>query len=181
MSQQKATKKWLNIIIIVISALVLAFMLIGKLMERKIPSVNRGGGESHLSVDRAQGVPQLIKIEYNATTLSFHSDGEWISRDEPSAKQASNLSPERVEEIHSLWLQVLSQKSMPFDKETASYLAAQSFEVKLYFLSKDRPLLARVEYLQGDQKLLTRVVFPELKQQILLKSFYYQRLAVGDN
>ncbi|MDQ7049543.1 MAG: hypothetical protein Q9M92_08370 [Enterobacterales bacterium] len=34
MNQNRQIKKWLNIIIIVISALVLAFMLIGKLMER---------------------------------------------------------------------------------------------------------------------------------------------------
>jgi len=180
MSQKNQNRKWLNVIIIVISALILAFMLIGKLMER---DENQPIGQAAAFFNRSDPMHtaglSLQKIEFEKLTLSLHNEWQLSMAD---LQVTNRLSSSRIEEIQSLWQQVLTLPTEPLKSPINSQTVnreQQSYWVKLYFKSLDKPLNAQVIQLKKSHSEVTNILFPELKQQLRLQGFYFKRLSSG--
>jgi len=185
MSQNRQVKKWLNIIIIVISALVLAFTLIGKLMERdKSQPIEKNSIYFNRANSTQTTTLTLEKIEFEKLSLLLQ-DGWQLSHKENDA--ALELSPSRIEEIQSLWQQILLLQTRPTklnseNKQSVSDTdldVLASYRVKLYFKSRQNPLLVKVKRIKTDKSEATQILFPELGQQIRVQGFYFKRLGSG--
>ncbi|MDQ7049542.1 MAG: hypothetical protein Q9M92_08365 [Enterobacterales bacterium] len=97
------------------------------------------------------------------------------------------LSSSRIEEIQSLWQQILLLPTEPINvnrkiiqsTSDTGIDALSNYSVKLYFKARENPLLAKVIHIRKEQSEATKIVFPELGQQLIIQSFYFKRLGPG--
>jgi len=185
MSQNRHIKKWLNIIIIVISALVLAFMLIGKLMERdKNQPIEQSSTFFNHSTSTQTVTLVLQKIEFKKLSLVLQKNWQLSEKRDDSTFE---LSASRIEEIQSLWQQILLLPTEPININSENNHSVSdtdlevlsSYSVKLYFKTREKPLRAKVTHLKGSQSETTKILFSDIGQQLNVQGFYFKRLGSG--
>jgi len=137
--------RWLNVIIIVISAMILAFSLLGKFM---------GSGLDEKPA-QVMPLPNLRVIDFGSIKL-INDNQQWRSETSSSSAevdrpgQQSNLSQKTAEQelryskIAAQWHQLLEQPA-----ESATSLGSTRVEntyfVQLYFKGRDQALIVKVE------------------------------------
>lgn len=149
MSKVIRQKQSLNLVIIIISALVLAFMLIGRFMERSVEQSN-ARDESRLKSDQQYAAMnnfesiQLNEIDFGLQSIRFRSLEkakktvmEWQVLPELS------MSDETAEELATQWLNILQQPIEPSIKPQYNDLLAGA-TVLLYFAELSKPLVAKI-------------------------------------
>ncbi len=131
-------KQWLNIIIVVISAMILAFSLLGKFMN--------GGLDSHSS--EAAATPILNAIDFGPIKITHSANDGWqpdpyisLGKNTP---QASNSHITDYSKIAEQWQAILTQRryqSVPLAERHVN----KTYFVQLYFVEQTQPLIVKIE------------------------------------
>ncbi len=169
MSKGITQSQWLNIVIIVISGLILAFMLIGRFMNQAVD-------ESHIEQSTQQSL-RLTRIDFGGQQIilqplekSSQPALKW------SVKPVSSLSAKKVEELVSAWQQVLAMPVEPsYQHQQANYSPIAT--VLLYFAKRAQPLIAKVEVVnhQNHQQPIV-ISFVSTGQQLVIKDLIVRQL-----
>jgi len=146
----KATKQqtWLNIIIIVLSGLILAFTLLGRFMsteEQKLTANELNGAASQF---------QIVSIDFGSIQIR-KIDSKWVS------SSRITTSDEQAEIIATSWQQVLTSE-MPTDELNNRQSFASIATVLVYIQGTEVPLVIKVE-MSNEDGLLT---FPATGQYV---------------
>ncbi len=141
MAKGVTQSQWLNIIIIIISALVLAFMLMGKWMDGSTKQPNLEKQEIALNKIDFGRFQLLLKNKQNINTQleSKKTNNETLWVVQPS----SALSNSDIKEIVLIWQQILSrplQSTINIQQNNPLYLAT----VLLSFSNSKTPLVAQL-------------------------------------
>jgi len=175
------TTQWLNIVIIVISGLVLAFTLIGRFMDR--PFHNNSVSEQTVinhSIGTDIRKPLLIAIkifddEQLVISLQLAPSG-WKSRllkDKP-------LTSMQITETVSQWRALINQPLLN-ESDRQQSVALVSRKIQLYFAEKAIPLAVTINVSNNQQgELKTFIQFLSTNQLIVLPAEVFEQL-VPDN
>ena len=129
----KTTKQqtWLNIIIIVLSGLILAFTLLGRFMTTEEQKITANGGSG------AANQFQIVSIDFGSIQVK-KIDSRWVS------SSRITTSDEQAEIIATSWQQVLTSE-MPTDELNNRQSFVSIATVLVYIQGTEAPLVIKVE------------------------------------
>ena len=155
MTKPNQHKNWLNVVIITISGLILAFTLLGKFFDSGLPT------ESMTDSPQVHQF-ELIKIDFGQLQLHKSSDS-WISQPIGSLEQT------QIDLIASQW-DLLLTKEIQKNSVSGEFSVQSASTVLLYLRGESRPIickvviaskLAFVEFLASGQKVEVTTGFAE--------------------
>jgi len=125
-------QQWLNVIIIIISALILAFVLLGRFLD---PDRNK--------IEDVSAPLELRLIDFGAQRLSYKPQNmEGAQLDGWSVYPESSLSADEIKLLVNSWQELLS---MPLQQsEIKQNKTISGATVLLFFSGSELPLLVRV-------------------------------------
>ncbi|MBV1910976.1 MAG: hypothetical protein KUG78_16875 [Kangiellaceae bacterium] len=158
MSKGINQKSWLNIVIIVVSGLILAFTLLGRFMDRSTLPTDRP-----TQVGQEKGY-QIARLDFGAFRL-IKKNSIW--RFIP----ADNLNQQLAEETVIAWQELLDSSAEDISKQSG-----HSWEplatVLIYLTEIDTPLIVKIDRTQE----YTMLTFLSSGREIILDSVEVERL-----
>lgn len=179
MAKKTAEKQWLNVVIIVISALILAFTLLGNLMNRAEDSSTENEQQSVQNQPLSAEHDRSMSAKTPSLQLRMIDFGEQkviLGHSKWQLSPNFNLSDRKLAVLVGAWQSLLHQSVNPERKiESVDSLSVQM--VQLFFKNSQRPLIAKVELVtdsKGQQK--TMISFQSTGQQIIKSRDFFVKL-----
>ncbi len=183
MSKGITQSQWLNIVIMVISGLILAFMLLGRFMNRAVDEFDdRESGAKIISSQLInQQLLQLNRIDFGTLRMTLDQPRQSL---QPISKWSvapmNSLSAKEIEQLVNRWQQILAiPTSRLYLDEATDYNPVAT--VLLYFAETTNPLVAKVEIesvLDGNtsRKPIIYITFVSTGQQVVFKDLSLSQL-----
>lgn len=138
-STKLSQKHWLNIIIIVTSAMFLLMVIVGKMLER-------GNEPNHQDKVRLE----INKLDFGSFSIR-NNEGVWIS-------SASWLQSSNIESVVQLWKEVMQKRAAPIESsekngETILIYLNSSMNPIICKLSQNKEQLT-FQFIQSQQQLI---------------------------
>jgi hypothetical protein len=182
MAKGITNKQWLNLVIIIISALVLAFMLLGRFFNIAVEQSHKREksrlGQPSLIIKEKPNILKLVMIDFGLNKVVLNAEELWV--DENQANTTISESDE-LNEITERWEHLLSAPFIEntWDKQVEPKVRAT---VLLYFKNKQQPLILKVEGVNSKEKIGdVRVTFIASGKQIILHDLTFSQLVYEDS
>lgn len=172
------TSQWLNIVIIVISGLVLAFTLIGKFMDKPAKN-NQLTEQGATSIPISNGIkkPLLVGIkifdqnQQLEASLQLNPSG-W----KEDLLGGKSLTTEQIEQVGNQWRALINQPLL-LQNDRQQSVALITKKVHLYFAEKSTPLIATINVSNNQLgELKTFIQFVSTQQLIVLPANAFKQL-----
>lgn len=170
MSKGISQSQWLNIVIIIISALVLAFTLIGRIMDNAVDETN-ARQIAATNDSRQVGVPvmQLSSVDFGTLRITSKQQKNrqklvliW------STEPKGVLTQKQIKTLLDQWQKILIMQAQPVD-QPASINYSPIATVLLYFAKVGQPIIAKVLVSDKIEPAPTIIVrFVSTGQQIMI-------------
>ena len=173
-----AHSQWLNIVIIIISALVLAFTLIGRIMDN---AVDESDARQIVATDDSQqvNVPvmQLISVDFGNLRMTgkqqkIDSKLGLIWSTEPNGI----LSQKQIKTLLDSWQKILVMPTQPLNQSISINYSPIAI-VLLYFTEVAQPIIAKVELSDKIESTPTIIIrFVSTGQQIIIDELSLEQI-----
>ncbi len=177
MSKGLKQKQWLNIIIIVISGLILAFTLIGRFMNSAVDEYEVREKARNLAAEEEQITRQSLQLKtIDFGFLRITNKANTAANPEWVAEPRELISTETAESLVAQWQQILNKPAKPSEQnEHSEYLSGAT--VLLFFTETAQPVIAKVDLLKGQPVSSNlKVTFVSTGQTIIINNSQLKQL-----
>lgn len=166
-------RQWLNLVIIIISALILAFMLLGRFLN---VAVDRSDEREIKRLEQPPLItfekPQLVMIDFGLKKVVLNAENQWIEDNQTEDHNNSH----QLNVIIKRWQHLLSTPFVENKWEQAVSPKVRA-TVLLYFKNKSQPLIIKVEALNSkEQKGDLQITFIATAKTMLVHDLAFSEL-----
>ncbi len=170
-------RQWLNLVIIIISALILAFMLLGRFLNVAVDQSSEREQQRleypPLIIEEKPHKLKLTMIDFGLYEAFLNSEDQWVEENKVNHSAGNNGE---LSEIAKRWEMLLSEPFVEnvWDQKIIPKVRAT---VLLYFKDTSQPLIIKVEALNSKEELGNlRITFIATGKKMLLHDLAFSQL-----
>lgn len=171
MSKGVTQSQWLNLVIIIISALVLAFTLIGRFMHK---AADEAGARQSIVEDTHQQISepmmQLMSIDFGTLRISQAKNKDRSKSGVTwSAEPKGAMTQQRIKVLVDRWQKILTLPVTALNQQALTNYSSIA-TVLLYFADTAQPLVAKVLVSEKNNPTqFIKIRFVSTSQQIIIE------------